>query len=63
MIFFVFFSLCGYEMPKKNVLVGLGPSIHKYGNVFIHSGLSAALGHELGPDGVSICLNISHLDT
>ena len=23
MIFFVFFSLCGYEIPKKNVLVGL----------------------------------------
>jgi hypothetical protein len=23
MIFFVFFSLCGYEIPKKNVLVEL----------------------------------------
>jgi hypothetical protein len=23
MIFFVFFSLCGYEIPKKNVLAGL----------------------------------------
>ncbi len=30
------------------------PSIHKYDNVFIYSGLSAALGHELGPNGVSI---------
>ena len=65
------------------ILRGLSPSIHKYGNVFIHSGLSAALGHEqfglepfglelmaerltaerLGPNGVSICLNISRLDT
>jgi hypothetical protein len=33
----------------------LSPSIHKFGNEFIHSGLSAALGHELGPNGVSIC--------
>jgi len=29
----------------------LSPSIHKYGNVFISSGLSAALGRELGPNG------------
>jgi len=33
----------------------LSPSIHKFGNEFIHSGLSAALGHELGPNGVSSC--------
>ena len=44
----------------------LSPSIHKFGNEFIPSGLSAALGHEpfglelmaerLGPNGVSIVL-------
>jgi len=42
----------------------LSSSIHKYGNIFIHSELSAALSHEqfgleltaerLGPNGVSI---------
>jgi hypothetical protein len=32
---------------------GLSPSIHKFDNIFIYSGLSAALGHELGPNGVS----------
>ena len=31
----------------------LSPSIHKFGPEFIYSGLSAALGHELGPNGVS----------
>ena len=41
----------------------LSPSIHKFDDVFIYSGLSAALGHEpfglelmaerLGPNGVS----------
>jgi hypothetical protein len=33
--------------------VPLSTSIHKFYDVFIYSGLSAALGHELGPDGVS----------
>jgi hypothetical protein len=32
----------------------LSPSIHKYNNLFIDSGLSAALGHEPGPNGVSV---------
>ena len=37
----------------------LSPSIHKFSDEFIHSGLSAALGHELeaewlGPNGASI---------
>ena len=51
----------------------LSPSIHKYGNVFIHSGLSAALGHEqfgleltaerLGPNGVTNIFEISHQNT
>ncbi len=33
--------------------VRLSPSIHKFDDVFIHSRLSAALGHGLGPNGVS----------
>ena len=43
----------------------LNPSIHKFDDVFIYSGLSAALGHEpfdfelmaerLGPNGVRDC--------
>jgi len=32
----------------------LSPSVHKFGYEHIYSGLSAALGHELGPNGVSI---------
>jgi len=31
--------------------------MHKFSNVFIYSGLSAALGHELGPNGVSNSVN------
>jgi len=34
-------------------LARLSPSIHKFAHEFIPSGLSAALGHELGPNGVS----------
>ena len=43
--------------------LNLSPSIHKFGNVFIYSGLSAALGHELGPNGVSNYFNSQHEDT
>jgi len=32
----------------------LSPSIHKFDDEFIYSGLSAAFGHELRPNGVSI---------
>jgi hypothetical protein len=35
----------------------LSPSIHQFDDVFIYLGRSAALGHELGPNGVSIWLS------
>jgi hypothetical protein len=58
------------EMELKMGL--LSPSIHKFDNEFIHSGLSAALGHEtcrrahvesLGPNGVSNFDVISNQNT
>jgi hypothetical protein len=41
------------KVNSERALQKLSPSIHKFGDEFIHSGLSAALGHELGPNGVS----------
>ena len=51
-----------FEAPVS-LHLSLSRSIHKFDNVFVHSGLSAALGHEsfdpelmtegLGPNGVS----------
>jgi hypothetical protein len=45
-----------YMRACRQMLEMLSPSIHKFGNEFIPSGLSAALGHELGPNGVSMVL-------
>ena len=38
---------------EEGSMVNLSPSIHKFDDDLIYSGLSAALGHELGPNGVS----------
>jgi hypothetical protein len=44
-------------------LLFLSRSIHKFDDVFIHSELSAALGHELGPNGVSNRKSPTHENT
>jgi hypothetical protein len=41
----------------------LSPSSHKLGDESIFSGLSAALGHELGPNGGSHLSNLKLADT
>ena len=46
----------GHLTALAGVDLELSPSIHKFSNKFILSGFSAALGHELGPNGVSILL-------
>jgi len=41
----------------------LSPSGQEFGYEFISSGLSAALGHELGPNGGSHLSNLNLVDT
>ena len=46
-----------YEINPKKIIdtkFKLSPSIYKFDDEFIYSGLSAAFGHELKPNGVSI---------